>query len=182
MIRSALILFFVGAFAFQSCANTEGQEKTGKTAAKSAAVKPAGDDNNNVEKGGTEKITKADFLAKIMDYEANPKEWNFKGDKPCIVDFYADWCGPCKMTSPILEELSKEYAGKVDFYKVDTDDQRELASVFGIQSIPTFLFCPVEGKPTMASGIARTKEETKQMFIDRINSILLKKDQGQKKL
>ena len=84
------------------------------------------------------------------------------------------------MTSPILEELSKEYAGKVDFYKVDTDDQRELAAVFGIQSIPTFLFCPVEGKPTMASGIARTKEETKQMFIDRINSILLKKDQAQK--
>jgi thioredoxin 1 len=180
MTKSALVLLFISVFAFQSCANTEGQGKTSKEAAKTAAVKPSSEENNVAEKGGTEKITKADFLAKIMDYEANPKEWKFKGDKPCIVDFYADWCGPCKMTSPILEELSKEYAGKVDFYKVDTDDQRELAAVFGIQSIPTFLFCPVEGKPTMASGIARTKEETKQMFIDRINSILLKKDQAQK--
>ncbi len=168
MTKSALVLLFISVFAFQSCTNTEGQEKSTKTGTAVSQVK---------EEGGTHNITKADFLAKIMDYEANPQEWKFKGDKPCIVDFYADWCGPCKMTSPILEELSKEYAGKVNFYKVDTDNERELAAVFGIQSIPTFLFCPVEGKPTMASGIARTKEETKQMFIDRINTILLNKDQ-----
>ncbi|HXX65386.1 MAG TPA: thioredoxin [Bacteroidota bacterium] len=98
-----------------------------------------------------EHLTKQTFLEKVFDYEKN-KEWTFAGQLPCIVDFYADWCGPCKMVAPVLEQLSKEYAGKVDIYKVDTDKEQELAAVFGIRSIPSILFVPKEGKPQMAMG------------------------------
>ncbi|HUI63456.1 MAG TPA: thioredoxin [Bacteroidota bacterium] len=98
-----------------------------------------------------EHLTKQTFLEKVFDYEKN-KEWAFAGQLPCIVDFYADWCGPCKMVAPVLEQLSKDYAGKVDIYKVDTDKEQELAAVFGIRSIPSILFVPKEGKPQMAMG------------------------------
>ena len=91
------------------------------------------------------------FKQKIFDYTEH-KEWKFAGDKPAIIDFYADWCGPCKMVSPILEELAGEYSGKMDFYKIDTEDQKELASIFGIQSIPSLLFIPSDEKPQMAVG------------------------------
>lgn len=121
------------------------------------------------------KLTKADFLKKVMDYEKNQTEWKYEGELPCIIDFYADWCGPCRKAAPILEELAKEYAGKIVVYKVDTQVERELASVFGISGIPAFLWVPMEGKPSMTSGIARTDEETKQMFEKLINDILLKK-------
>jgi thioredoxin len=98
-----------------------------------------------------EHLTAETFKAKVFNYEAN-KEWKFEGDKPCMIDFYADWCGPCKMVAPILEELSAEYDGKVDIFKIDTEAERELASVFGIQSIPSLLFVPAEGQPQMAQG------------------------------
>ena len=123
---------------------------------------------------GSIKLTKEKFIAEIMDYESNPTEWVFKGDKPCIIDFYADWCAPCRITSPILEEIAVEYAGKINVYKVDTEKQRELAALFGIQSIPSFLYCPMDGKPSMHSGIARTPEATKEMFREQINTYLLK--------
>lgn len=119
-------------------------------------------------------ITKADFLQLVMNYEKNTKEWKFEGTKPCIIDFYADWCGPCRITSPILEELAAEYKGKIDIYKVNVDKERELAQVFGISGIPAFLYCPLNGKPSMTSGIAKDKEQTKKMFIGNIESILLK--------
>jgi thioredoxin len=118
-------------------------------------------------------LTKAEFLSKVMNYEESPQEWKYLGEKPCLIDFYADWCAPCRTTSPILEELAKEYSGKINFYKIDTQKEKELAMVFGIQSIPAFLYCPMEGRPTMASGIRSTPEETKQMFRDQINNLLL---------
>jgi thioredoxin 1 len=99
----------------------------------------------------TIKLTTQDFKDKIFDYE-NEKEWKSKDNLPIIIDFYADWCGPCKMVAPVLEELSAEYDGKLLIYKVDTDKEIELASVFGIQSIPTFLFIPVEGDPMLQPG------------------------------
>ena len=98
-----------------------------------------------------EHLTKESFLEKIFDYENN-KEWNYQGDKPAIIDFYADWCGPCKMVAPIVEELSEEYEGLVDIYKIDTETEQELAAVFGIRSIPSILFIPVDGQPQMAAG------------------------------
>lgn len=87
-------------------------------------------------------LTKAEFLAKVYNFEKNPEEWKYEGDKPAIVDFYADWCGPCKMVAPILDELAKEYDGQIVIYKVDTEKEQELAGAFGIRSIPSILFIP----------------------------------------
>lgn len=98
-----------------------------------------------------EYLTKETFKEKIFDYENN-NEWNYKGDKPCIIDFYADWCGPCKMVAPIMEELSKEFEGLLNVYKINTDEEQELSSLFGIRSIPSVLFIPVNDKPRMAIG------------------------------
>ena len=99
----------------------------------------------------TIKLTAEKFKSDIFDY-TKEKEWKFKGERPAIIDFYADWCGPCKMVGPILEELSDEYDGQVDIYKVDTEVERELASVFQIRSIPSILFIPVDGAPMMQPG------------------------------
>lgn len=117
---------------------------------------------------------KADFLEKIMNYEKNPNKWVYLGDKPCIIDFYADWCRPCKIASPILEELAEKYQGKIDFYKVNTDSESSLKAAFGIQSIPAFLYCPQNGNPQMSVGVAHTVEETKAMFVKIIEEFLLK--------
>ena len=98
-----------------------------------------------------EHLTKETFLSKVFDYEKN-KEWKYEGEKPYIIDFYADWCAPCKIVAPVLEELAKDYNGKIDVYKVNTEEEQELAAVFGIRSIPSFLFIPSEGQPRMAMG------------------------------
>ncbi len=123
--------------------------------------------------GGTRLLVKSDFLKNVWNYESNPQEWIFLGDKPAIIDFYADWCGPCKIAAPILEEISHEFAGKIVVYKIDTEKEKELAAVFGIRGIPAFLYIPQNGKPVMTSGIARSKEDTKKMFIENIEQILL---------
>ena len=99
----------------------------------------------------TIKLSTQDFKDKVFDYTKS-KEWSFSGDMPAIIDFYADWCGPCKMVAPILEELSDEYAGKINIYKVDTEKEQELSSVFGIRSIPSILFIPKDGQPMMQPG------------------------------
>ena len=92
------------------------------------------------------------FRERVMDYVANPNEWKFKGQKPALIDFYATWCGPCKMMSPIVDEMAEKYAGQIDVYKVDVDQEEELAGLFGIRSIPTILFIPMEGQPQSAVG------------------------------
>lgn len=107
-----------------------------------------------------EHLTKETFLQKVFNYEDN-QEWKFEGKMPCLIDFYADWCGPCKMVAPILDELSKEYDGKINIYKVNTEDENELSAVFGIRSIPSMLFCPLDGQPQMAVG-ALPKNSIKQ--------------------
>ena len=93
------------------------------------------------------------FQDRVHDFSKDQGEWNFKGDRPAIIDFYADWCGPCKMLSPILDEISKEYDGKVDIYKINTETERELAGAFGIRSIPSILFVPMGEKPQMRAGL-----------------------------
>lgn len=120
-------------------------------------------------------IDKEQFLTEVWNYKKSPDKWQFLGNKPVIIDFYADWCGPCKIASPILEEVASEYSEQIIVYKINTDAERELASVFNIQSIPTFLYIPVDGKPVMTAGIGRSKDQTKQMFIDNIKTYLLKK-------
>lgn len=111
-----------------------------------------------------EHLTKETFLNKVFNYEKN-KEWKYEGEKPCIIDFYADWCGPCKVVAPVLEELAKDFDGKINVFKVDTEEEQELASVFGIRSIPSFLFVPAKGQPQMAMG-ALPKETFVKAFKD----------------
>ena len=110
-------------------------------------------------------ITKADFLKKVYDFEKNPDEWKYLGSQPAIVDFYADWCGPCRQLSPVLDELAKEYLGKLTIYKVNVDNERGLATFFGIRSIPTLLFIPMKGKPQRSLG-ALSKTELKGIIKD----------------
>jgi len=112
--------------------------------------------------GLVESLTKDSFLKKVFNYEKN-KEWKFEGKLPCIIDFYADWCAPCRMVEPILKELAQEYQGKLKIYRVDTQAQQELAATFGIQSIPSMLFVPLNDKPQMAIG-ALPKETLKKVI------------------
>ena len=110
-------------------------------------------------------ITKADFLKKVYDFEKNPDEWKYLGSQPAIVHFYADWGGPCRQLSPVLDELAKEYSGKLTIYKVNVDNERGLATFFGIRSIPTLLFIPMKGKPQRSLG-ALSKTELKGIIKD----------------
>lgn len=115
-------------------------------------------------------ISEAEFKQLVMNYEANPEKWVFEGKMPCIVDFYADWCGPCRRIAPILDDLAKTYSGKVNIYKVNVDQSRFLSGYFGIRSIPTMLFCPLSGQPALQpGGLAR------EQLVDVIENFLLKK-------
>jgi thioredoxin 1 len=110
----------------------------------------------------TEHLTKDTFRTKVFDFEKNT-EWKYEGKLPAMIDFWAPWCGPCRMVGPVIEELSDEYQGKVNFYKVNTDEEQELSAAFGIRSIPSLLFIPVEGEPKMAMG-ALPKKELKKII------------------
>jgi thioredoxin len=120
--------------------------------------KPAGKDagqtqnNTTTESGKPEHITYDEFLVKVWNFEENPQKWVFKGDIPVIIDFYADWCGPCKKIAPIMDKIAKEYDGKVKVYKINVDNERKLAGVFQVQSIPSVLFVPMSGQPSMQTG------------------------------
>jgi len=117
-----------------------------------------------------EHLTKEEFKTKVFDFEKD-KEWKYKGDVPAIIDFYAEWCGPCKMISPVLDELSKEYEGKIKIYKINTGEEQELSAAFGIMSIPSILFIPLKGEPQMAKGAL-----SKLAFENAIKDLLLKKE------
>ena len=126
--------------------------------------------DNNMTATKTIQLTRADFLEKVANFEESPDKWTYLGDKPAIIDFYADWCGPCKMIAPILEELAAEYDGQIYIYKVDTEAEQQLAAEFGIRSIPSLLFVPMGEAPQMAQG-ALPKDAFKQA----IDEVLLKK-------
>jgi thioredoxin len=162
-------LIILPALFLLSCGGTNSQDASGQAAIQKTETGSTKSD------GKLEHLTSQTFKQKVMDYEKNPQEWVFEGDKPAIVDFYADWCKPCRMIAPILEELSEEYKGQIVVYKVNTDEQKELASVFGIQSLPTVLFIPMSGKPSAQKG-ALSKEAYKQI----IDSFMLKKTAGTK--
>lgn len=112
----------------------------------------------------TKILTKGSFIEKVFDYENN-EEWTFKGERPALIDFYAEWCGPCKTLAPVLDELSKEYDGLIDIYKINTENEAELSSVFGIRSIPSLLFIPMGEQPQMAAG-ALPKDALIEAFKD----------------
>lgn len=142
---------------------------TGAAGCSNAQIKNNDKSKNEMK---TVELTKADFLAKVANYETNPAEWKFLGDKPALVDFYASWCGPCKMVTPILEELAAEYDDKIVIYKINTEKEEELAAAFGIRSIPSLLFIPMNGQPQMAQG-AMSKADFKKA----IDEVLLGKQQ-----
>lgn len=133
-------------------------------------------DNNSTNSPKTEKnmevthLTQAEFIKKVYDYKTNPNEWKFEGKRPAIIDFYATWCGPCKAMAPVLEDISREFNGKIDVYKIDVDKEQELAAAFGIRSIPTLLLIPMDKEPQISQG-ALPKEQLKKI----INDFLLDK-------
>ncbi|HCC29182.1 MAG TPA: thiol reductase thioredoxin, partial [Marinilabiliales bacterium] len=136
-----LVLFSTALLSSMACTNGKAgndDKSNKKTETKQPAENKSGD-----EAVKAIHLTKAQFLEKVWDYEKNPDKWVYKGDKPCIIDFYADWCRPCKIAGPILEELAGEYKGQIYVYKINTEQERELAGAFGIQSIPAFLHCPM---------------------------------------
>lgn len=159
-MKKVLILLAVLA-ATVSCAQAQeskkNNKKTNKTEQSDKKMKPI-------------TMNKALFLEKVANFETNPNEWKYLGDKPALIDFYATWCGPCKQVAPILEELAAEYGDRIVIYKVDTDKERDLAAAFGIRSIPSLLFVPMEGQPQMAQG-AMSKTDFKKI----IDDVLLKK-------
>ncbi|HAQ19469.1 MAG TPA: thiol reductase thioredoxin [Prolixibacteraceae bacterium] len=166
-MKKLLLTLTAFAVIFSACGNQkpgtkENQEIAGTVAKANAST-------------GSERLDKAKFVQKVWDYTKSPNDWKYLGTKPAIIDFYADWCGPCKIAGPILEEIGNEYAGKIQVYKINTDQERELAQVFGITGIPAFLYIPAKGKPVMMSGIGRSKEETKKMFVENIEKYLLVK-------
>ena len=157
-----MITFAVAAIAMAGCSQSAQKSKADiasvHTQNANAGDRKAHTDGMDVStitpkgEGIVYELTTSEFKKKIMNYEKHPQEWVFEGKRPVIIDFYATWCRPCKMTAPVVEELAKDYQGKIDFYKVDIDKEQELAATFGIQSIPTFLFIPAKGTPTMQTG------------------------------
>ena len=160
MNKIIIILLAIGS-AFTSCNGQTPNDK--RTEANQETTK----NKTNMK---TIKLTKSEFLTKVANYETNPNEWKYLGDKPALIDFYADWCGPCKAIAPILEDLAAEYGDDIYIYKVDTEQEEELAALFGIRSIPSLLFIPMGEKPQMAQG-AMPKAELKKA----IDEVLLKK-------
>ena len=165
MKKTALFMLLVS-FILVSC-NANGQ---GEQVNKKETIKESNTNLKTKSKMKTIHLTKAEFLTKVANYEANPQEWKYLGDRPAIIDFYADWCGPCKSIAPVLEELAAEYDGQIYIYKINTETEQELASVFGIRSIPSLLFVPMNEAPQMAQGAM-----PKSAFKEAIETVLLKK-------
>lgn len=130
----------------------------------------AGSPNHSDSEGEVIVLNKADFLTKVFDYEKNPSKWTYEGDKPCIIDFYADWCGPCRRVAPVLKELAKRYKDDIVIYKINVDKERELAGTFGVSSIPMILFVPMKGEPQVSMGAL-----PEESFVKMIEEVLLEK-------
>ena len=173
MKQHILLILSIALISFQGC-NSQTEKAAGTSAAEVQASQTSAVKDSDADVATAPiPITKADFLENVMNYEKNTQVWVYEGDLPCIVDFYATWCPPCKISDPIMEKLAEEYAGKIRIYKVDIDEEQELAAVFGISQIPTFLYCPMKGTPSLATGIAQTAEDTEVMFRQRIEDLLL---------
>uniref|UniRef100_UPI003217EEF7 thioredoxin n=1 Tax=uncultured Draconibacterium sp. TaxID=1573823 RepID=UPI003217EEF7 len=162
-----LLILAVSIVLFGACSSTSGKKKENQEVKNSTQVETSKTANVVDSDSKVIHLTTETFKQNVFNYEVN-KEWKYEGSVPCIVDFYADWCGPCKRVAPILDDLSKEYDGKIFIYKVDTEKQQELAAAFGIRSIPSILFVPVNGQPQMAQGAL-----PKETLVKAIEEVLL---------
>ncbi len=167
MNKLVVFLVFLIPFGIISCSTSIGnQEHEVTNDGKILSITNEKEDANITK---PEYLTLETFKEKVWNFEENPEEWVYKGETPCVIDFYADWCKPCKMVAPIMDEMAQKYEGKVKIYKIDTDKERELASIFRIRSIPSVLFVPSEGKPSMKTGAL-----PKESYIQIIDNELLK--------
>lgn len=159
MIKPYLFLSLIPLiFVFNSCSNG-GQSV-------SSVKEDSAPNENNKTTMVVSPLTAEEFRDKVFDYNAS-SEWKFKGSLPCIVDFSASWCGPCQRLAPLLDDIAQEYDGKINVYKIDIDQESEVAEQFGIQSVPTLIFCPMEGKPRSSVGLL-----PKQAIVKTINEVL----------
>ncbi len=147
-----------------------GTGRSGAAAANGVLTSQGEKSTANTGEGQPIHLTRAEFLSKVYDFEKSPKNWVYSGEKPCIIDFYADWCRPCKLVAPIMAELAEKYNGRIIVYKINIDEEKELAGFFGIQSIPTVLLCPMSGPPQMTQGAL-----PKETFEKAVNEVLLVK-------
>ena len=171
MRRLGILLFSLLLVTSFGCNNVKGnQEKMHVTVEGADGNKTM---QNSESEAEPEYLTYETFLEKVWNFEKNPQEWVYEGDVPCVIDFYADWCRPCKMVAPIMEDLAKKYDGKVKMYKINTDKERKLAQVFQIRSIPSVLFAPKEGRPMMQVGAMQ-----KDQYIKVIEENLLNKKES----
>jgi len=174
MIKRVVIALLLGsAVSLSSCSGSSEDKhisvpEQAKDVQAQSKTEPVVQNSVAVSKGAVKHISQQEFIEKVFDYKTQ-KTWKFKGDKPCIVDFYADWCKPCKILAPIFEKLAVKYEGKVDFYKINVDENKELSAAFNIQSIPAVLFCPKDGEPQMSMGVLPEEELDKA-----VQTVLLK--------
>jgi len=167
-MKKTVLISLVISFIILGCNQTNGNksdninEPVKKSEIKKSVVKP-------------EHLTYKTFIEKVWDFEKNPQEWVYQGEIPCVIDFYADWCRPCKMIAPIMEELAIKYDGKIKIYKIDTQKEQDLARIFQINSIPAVLFSPIKGKPTMQAGAL-----PKDSYIKIIEKSLLSNNEEEK--
>lgn len=168
MNKLSLIFALALSISFFSCTNTNGNQENNNITVENHETDGKKESNENTIK--PEYLTYDSFIEKVWDFESSPDAWVYKGDTPCVIDFYADWCKPCKMVAPIMDDLADTYKGKVKIYKIDTDKEKELAAVFRIRSIPSVLFIPKEGQPKMQTGAL-----PRESYIDIINKDLIKK-------
>ena len=171
-VKSILLVVVAFFFTMVACSN-QGNNNSSNTTEANTTKANNNKTGNIMSTVKTINLTRADFLKKVANFEETPDKWVYLGDKPAIIDFYADWCGPCKVIAPILEELAAEYEGQIYIYKVDTEAEQQLAGEFGIRSIPSLLFVPMDEDPQMAQG-ALPKDAFKQA----IEEVLLKNNQN----
>ena len=169
MKKIGLIFFSVLLITFYGCNNLEGNQ--GQHYIEVTDEKNNSNNESSTSLAEPEHLTYETFIEKVWDFESNPQEWVYKGDVPCVIDFYADWCKPCKMIAPIMDDLATEYEGRVKIYKIDTDKEKRLAQVFQVRSIPAVLFSPVKGRPMMQTGAL-----PKDQYIKIIEDELLKNE------
>ena len=150
MKKLSVMMILVFSFAFFSCSNIQGNQEETKTNIVDGETEKG--NTASETQGEVEYLSYDTFLTKVWNFENNSQEWVYEGDVPCVIDFYADWCGPCKRVAPIMDDLAEKYNGKVKIYKINTDKEKQLSSAFGIRSIPSVLFVPMKGKPMMQTG------------------------------